>query len=136
MKASNPHFQNIGRAPYELPYLVKSLGDVDRSAILDADQAHKVEAITSHAFNATEIVAGGLASIGHLMSMVGNTEDEVDGCHVANLGDLIKHLAAEIEYLHEVETDMRTLLMRQPVVTPAPPQRHRPAPKTTGRQSE
>jgi len=123
MSANNPHFQNIGRAPYELPYLVKSLGDVDRSAPLDAEQTHKAEAITSHAFNATEIVAGGLESIGHLMSMVGNSEDEVDGRHVANLGDLIKHLAAEIEYLHEVETDMRTLLMRQPVVTPAPRQR-------------
>jgi hypothetical protein len=110
MTKSNPQFCHPGRAAYELPKLLKNLGDIDSSVSLTTDQHNTVDAIVSHAWGAVETIASGLESIGALMGVVGHGESEVAGKHVAALGDLISHLAVELQHLHEVETDMASTL--------------------------
>jgi hypothetical protein len=106
MSAQNPAFANPGRAAYELPKLLKNLGDVDTSVPLSADQRNTVEAIQSHAWGAVETITDGIESLGAIMSIVGNSEHVVGGRHFAHIGSLIEHLAVELQQLHEVETDM------------------------------
>lgn len=122
----NQHFKHPGRAAYELPYLLKGLGDVDGGAPLTDDQLEKAHAIENHADDAINSIASGLEAIGAVMSLVGHSDDVLCGRQMAGLGDLIKHLAVEIEYLHEVEGEMYALKRRSiavPQESPAPRQR-------------
>jgi hypothetical protein len=114
MSKTNPQFCHPDRAAYELPKLLKNLGDVDRTAQLTTHQRNTVDAIASHAWGAVETIASGLESIGALMGIVGHGEEVVAGKHVAALGDLITHLAVELQHLHEVETDMAATLRSAP----------------------
>lgn len=109
MTNTNPQFCHPGRAAYELPTLLKNLGDVS-VAVLTADQHHTVDAIAAHAHDAVETITSGIESIGALMSTVGHGADEVAGGHFAALGALITHLAVELQHLHQVETDMASTL--------------------------
>lgn len=110
MSKANPQFSHPGRAAYELPKLLKNLGDLDRTAKLSEEQYNTVDAIVSHAWGAVETIASGLESIGALMGIAGNGDEAVPGKHVAALGDLITHLAVELQHLHEIETDMASTL--------------------------
>ena len=110
MTNTNPQFRHPGRAAYELPTLLKNLGDVSCAAALTADQHHTVDAIAAHAHDAVETITSGIESIGALMSTVGHGAGEVAGGHFAALGNLITHLAVELQQLHQVETDMASTL--------------------------
>jgi hypothetical protein len=110
MTTKNPQFNHAGRAAYELPKLLTNLGNVDCTVQLTPDQRNTVSAIQDHAFNATEFITSGMESIGRLMAIVGHGEDQVQGSDVANLGDLMMHLAVELQQLHQVEVDMEATL--------------------------
>jgi len=110
MSAQNPVFAHPGRAAYELPKLLKSLGNIECSVPLTAAQHNTVDAITSHAWGAVEVITDGMESIGALMSIVGHGESFVDGRRLAALGSLLEHLAVELQQLHQVETDMAEIM--------------------------
>jgi hypothetical protein len=125
MSAKNPVFNHAGRAAYELPKLLANLGNVDSGKPLTEVQRNTIDAIESHAFNATEFITSGMESVGRLMAIVGHGEVQVDASVLANLGDLMMHLAVEVQHLHEVESDMRAILrsseIAQTNATPAAP---------------
>lgn len=109
MTAQNPLFQNVGRAAYEMPGLLRLLGHPDGLTPLTNEQHQIADAIESHADDAINSIASGLEAIGAVMGLVGHSEDVLGGLHLAGMGDLIKHLAVELQHLHDVETNMQLL---------------------------
>lgn len=106
MSANTPHFRFLDRAAYALPSLVKQLEGAAYETVITQEQRQVVGAIQSHTYNAAETIACGLAAVGQMLSFVANSPFELERHQRAGLGDLIKHLAVEMKYLHEVETDM------------------------------
>lgn len=113
MSARNPFFVDVDGAPYEIPDLLKHLGDVKSSTLLDQDRLYMVDAIHTHARNAEEWLLDGIRSIGHLMELAGCGDLDVDNRHVAQLGTLIKHLAGEADSLRATHSDMGYILAEQ-----------------------
>lgn len=116
---NNPAFNSVGRAPYELGYLVKSIGEISMDAVLTDDQRNKVSAAVNHAQNSTETLLGGLESIGRMMALIGPLDDRLDGDVVTNMGELIAHMAVEVQYVRDVEDEMRGILKRDKEKTAA-----------------
>ena len=109
MSAMNPLVQNVGRAACEMPYLLQRLGDPDGIAPLTEEQHQIADAIETHAYNATEAILNGLEAIGAVMSAAARSADGIDQRNVADLSDLVKHLAVEMQHLHDVESNMGAL---------------------------
>ena len=111
----NPAFNNVGRAPYELGYLVKNIGEIGMDAVLTDRQRNQVAAAVTHAQNSTETLLSGLESIGKMFALIGPLEERVDGDVVTNMGELIAHLAVEVQYVRDVEDEMSGILTRDNV---------------------
>ncbi|ATQ75064.1 hypothetical protein CR152_11435 [Massilia violaceinigra] len=95
----------VDRAPYEIPYLFRRLPEhfSSHSPLAEADRP-VAEATAHHASNASDTLIHGLAAIGHVLMQAGlNAEGRVSGNHLARLGDLITHMAIEVEFLHDLE---------------------------------
>lgn len=106
---ANPRFQNPQRAAYELPDLLSILGQPDVRTPLTQDQRDCASAIHSHARNAQEFIHDGIEAIGYLMSSL-ESDAEVCGSQVFNLGMLLRHLACEADRLRVLQSDMRCTL--------------------------
>lgn len=119
MSASNPHFNQVDGAPWELPTLIKNLGDVAHGDVLTEDRLHMVDAIQVHARNGQELLHDGIRSLGHLMELTGCGELEVSNEHIANLGTFLKHLAGQADFLRSTESDMRHIMREQAKARPA-----------------
>jgi hypothetical protein len=110
--AENPHFQHIGRAPYELGRLLQAL-PANFSALLPAtpDALLMAEAAAQHAGNANDTILNGLEALGKVLFSAGLNEDcPVGGNHLASIGYLISHLTVEAQFLLETENDLRHTL--------------------------
>jgi hypothetical protein len=113
MSAKNPQIKNLDRPAYELPDLIKRLGDVSCFDPLTQEQRDMADAIQTHARNAHEVLLDGMESVGHLMTLAGGGDVELDNHHVLNLGALLQHLAVEANYLRAAESDMRCVIDEQ-----------------------
>jgi hypothetical protein len=114
MSANNPLFKQIDRAACEIPNLLKKLGEVDYRKPISQEQAHMVDAIATHAYNAQDMLIDGIGSLGRLMNVAGlNDQYTVHGEDLANLGALLAHLAVEVEFLRLTESDMRYIEREQ-----------------------
>ena len=127
MSAANPLVQNVGRAAYEMPDLLRRLGDPDGIAPLTEEQRQIADAIETHAYNATAAILNGLEAIGNVMSAAARSEDGIEQRTVSDLADLVKHLAVEMQHLHDVESNMSALKRLSSIsekdTAPAPRQR-------------
>lgn len=127
MSAMNSLVQNVGRAAYEMPDLLRRLGDPDGIAPLTEEQRQIADAVETHAYNATEAILNGLEAIGAVMSAAARSQDGIDQRNVADLADLVKHLAVEMQHLHDVESNMAGLKRMSSIAeksaAPAPRQR-------------
>lgn len=121
MSASNPEFKHVDGAAYELPDLIKRLGDVSMFDPMTQVQLNIVDAIRMHARNTQEILLDGMHSIGHLMVIAADSDFEVDNGHLLQLGSLIKHLARETDFLRANESDMHCILEEQKSLATAQP---------------
>jgi hypothetical protein len=101
MSTDNPYLRNIERANYELSHLLINIGKGE-----SADKVRQMtEAADTHAANARNTLFHGLEAVGHLIWVAGaNKEQEVDPSHLQGVGDLVSHLARELQLLDEVET--------------------------------
>jgi len=108
----NPAFNNVGRAPYELGDLIKNIGEIAVDAVLTETQRNQVDAAVTHAQNSTETLLSGLESIGKMLALIGPLDARVDGDVVTNMGELIAHLAVEVQYVRDVEDKMTGILSR------------------------
>lgn len=110
--AKNPHFERASRAAYELPHLVKQLPAHWHTQDALSDHERLVaDAAKSHACNAGEMIVRGLESIGDLLFSLGsNKATELNQRSVAGLGELLTHLAVELQYLRETEDLMADLI--------------------------
>jgi hypothetical protein len=113
MSANNPEFKHVDGAPYELPDLIKRLGDVSFSTPLPQERLDMVDAIKTHARNVQELILDGIESVGHLMTLVGCGDLEVENGHITQLGALLKHLASETNFLRATEGDMHQIIKEQ-----------------------
>ena len=95
----------VDRAAYQIPHLLSRLPE-HFSAQAPLAEKHRpvAESAAHHASNANDTLIHGLAAIGHILMQAGlNVDGGVSGSHLARLGDLITHLAVEVEFLHELE---------------------------------
>lgn len=101
----NPFFKSVDRAPYQLNHLLRQLprdfsqfvpvGDEDR---LIADAAHR------HASNAADTIMSGLEALGHILSVAAVSKDhDVESRHLIGIGELVSHLAVQLQVLDEIE---------------------------------
>jgi hypothetical protein len=110
MSARNPHFHHADGAAWELPTLIKNLGDVSYGEALTEDRLHIVDAIQTHARNVQELLHDGIRSVGHLMELTGCGDLEVSNEHITQLGSFLKHLAGEADFMRATESDMHQIL--------------------------
>lgn len=108
----NPAFNNVGRAPYELGCLVKYIGEIGVDVVLTDTQRNQADAALTHAQNSTETLLSGLESIGKMLALIGPLDKRVDGDIVTNIGELISHMAVEVQYVRDVEDEMSGILKR------------------------
>jgi hypothetical protein len=96
----NPHFCNVERANYELSHLLLNIGKGE-----SADTVKQMaRAAETHAAEAHRIVVRGLEAMGHLIWVAGgNEQNEIDPGRLRGLGELVSHLARELQLLSEVE---------------------------------
>lgn len=107
---NNPAFKNVGRPAYELPNLLKNLGDIGAVERMTADQGFMVMAAEQHATNALATVLDGVETMGRLLTQLGVAGIDVQGPELCKIGDLFKHLAVEAQFLVDVQSDMTTIL--------------------------
>lgn len=115
----NPAFSNVGRAPCELGHLVKRIGEIGVDAVLTDEQRDQVGAAAHHAQNSTETLLSGIESIGKMLALIGPLDERVDGDIVTNIGELICHMAVEIQYVRDVEDEMTGILKRDKEISAA-----------------
>lgn len=106
MIANNPHLNNLERPAYELPTLLKNLGDLSSTEPMTDDQRNMVGAIADHASNSTDRITNGLESIGQLLYAAGASGTGLIERHLSGIGELVSYLAVELQHLHDVESDM------------------------------
>ena len=92
---SNPYFNRIERAPYELGQLLLQLPDYFSAfAPMEPDVLLKASAAADHARNANDTLMHGLEAL-------------------AVLGCLIQHIAVEAQFLQETERSTKFAVQRQ-----------------------
>lgn len=106
----NRYFGQVDRGPYQLGHLLRDLPK--RHTPLTSDTYLMAEAAASHASNGISALLYGLDAIGHLMIVSGcGDEYEPDKRKFTALGEVIQHIAVEVQFLMElrdsVEWDMR-----------------------------
>ena len=103
--SSNPHFNHIDRAPYELGHLLKQLpANFSSASAVEPDVLLIAEAAISHASNANNTVMHGIEVLGQMMFLVGtNTDYDMERGTLSDLGYLLQHLAVEAQFLQETE---------------------------------
>ncbi|WP_426192576.1 hypothetical protein [Massilia sp. DWR3-1-1] len=109
---SNPAFKHASRPSYELPNLMKAIGDVDGGEPLDDGMRNAVGAASSHANNAKETLLMGIETIGNLMMQLSQISEAVDDRDLIGIGGIIRHMAVEVQYLIDVEDEMDGILKR------------------------
>jgi len=109
---TNPHFEHVARAPYELGHLLKKMpADFSRVNSITADDRLIAEAAIDHARNANDTLMHGLEALGHLMFVAGTNDNSgIDSSDIASLGYLISHIAVESEFLQETKWSIREIL--------------------------
>ncbi|WP_332848682.1 hypothetical protein [Massilia sp. S19_KUP03_FR1] len=105
-----PPLKFIERPAYELPNLLKDFNaQTARHDEMTEEQRDKADAIETHAINATQTILDGIEAIGAAMFSAGSNADwPLGGRTVGALGTLITHLAVELQYLSDVQSDMHT----------------------------
>lgn len=101
----NPNFRFVDRAPYELRRLMRQLPP-DLSPYQPVTDEHRLiaEAAHTHASNAADTITCGLEALGHILSVAALSKDhDVESRHLARIGELIQHLAVDLQAIAEVE---------------------------------
>lgn len=109
---SNPAFKHVCRPAYELPSLMRTIGDVDKSKPLDEAMRFAMDAASSHANNAKETLLMGIETIGTMMMQLSQLSGSVDDHDLMGIGGMIRHMAVEVQYLIDVEDEMDGILRR------------------------
>lgn len=118
MSLLNPQFGEVDSAPYKLPELIKTLGDVRFGERLSQDRLDMVAAIAQHSRNAQELLLDGIRSIGHLMELTGCGELEYPLGYLGSLGSFLRHVAGEADFLRATESDMNHIMKEQAALQP------------------
>jgi hypothetical protein len=106
--AANLYYKNEDRAAYELGHLMQQLPvDFGVAPAVEAKHVQIATAAEQHAHLAGNTILGGIEAIGQLMQLAGANDDEAVSHHALyNLGDLLRHLAVEGQYLREVSDSL------------------------------
>ncbi|WP_295990453.1 hypothetical protein [Rugamonas sp.] len=104
----NPYFKNPERAPYELGHLLMKLpANLGMAPVVDDAHMQMAAAVEDHASDAFRSVLNGLEAVGQLMEIAGVNGDEGVSPHtLLCLGELVRHLAVEGQFLRETADRM------------------------------
>ena len=115
--SKNPHFNHINRAPYELGTLLHQIplpfiyNDAYRAT---EDELLIAEAAAQHARNGNVTVMRGTEAIGAMLTAAAAFEDwEVDANQLQHLGELVRHLAVEGQFLQFTDTNLRQVVNKR-----------------------
>ena len=107
---NNPAFQNVSRPAYELPNLLKKMGEISAATSMTENQANIVMAVETHATNALSTILDGMEAMGSLLTQLGAAGDDLPNRDLCNLGNLFTHLAVEAQLMVDIQSDMMTIL--------------------------
>ena len=109
MPRKNPHFSRLNRAPYELGCFLQKLPEnFSPYAPASAELVLIADAAAQHAENANTTIMSGIEAIGALMvTAAGDEEAEFGRGEIGSLGDLLRHLAVESQFLQHTMHDLR-----------------------------
>jgi len=114
MSLSNPHFNLIERAPYELAHLLENLPPQHDHGQLTSDERLMLRAASDHAANYNETLLDGIEAIGHLLfSAATNKGFPLSQGTAANIGTLLSALAVQAQYLKAFSAGAESTLARQ-----------------------
>lgn len=104
----NPRFRNAERASYELGHLLMELPmNFGASAVDDDDHLNIAAAAGAHADNAGQSILNGIEAVGQLLEVAGGSAEEPLSQHtLLCLGDLLRHLAVEAQFLRETSENL------------------------------
>lgn len=109
----NPHFKAVDRGPYVLGHLLRELPPAHSP--LNHDMRLRAEAAAQHAENGIRILTHGFKAIGTLLSLAGVSREEIEPSDAMSLGDLISHMAVELQFLQELDESIRQEVSAIPV---------------------
>ncbi len=105
----NPYLNDRDRPIHAVFRLVQHLpADITNAGPLTHHQSQMATAVAFYAEKSYETVLDGLAEIGKLLSEV--TADYAD--RLPHLGDLIRHLSVEAQFMQETAADYRDAAMQ------------------------
>lgn len=112
LTGKNPYFKHINRAPYELGRLLMAMPKyLSSSKKYEPEIYQMADAAESHAANASNTLLHGLESIGNLITKTGlNEEYPIDSSDLVDLGELIRHISVELQFLRGIESDMHEVV--------------------------
>jgi hypothetical protein len=114
MSLTNPHFNLIERAPYELANLLEKLPPQHAHAKLTSDERLMLHAATDHAANYSETLLDGIEAIGHLLFSASTNEGfPLSQGTAAHIGTLLSALAVQAQYLKHFSAGADSTLARQ-----------------------
>ena len=104
----NPYFKNPERAPYELGHLLMKLpANLGMAPVVDDAHMQMAAAAGDHASEACRSLLSGLEAVGQLMEIAGvNGDEEISSHTLLCLGELVRHLAVEGQFLRETADRM------------------------------
>lgn len=109
---NNPAFKHVRRPGYELPNLMKAIGNVDGGEPLDDGMRNAVGAASSHANNAKETLLMGIECIGNILMRLCELDDPIEQHDLMGIAGVIRHASVELQYLIDVEDEMDSILRR------------------------
>lgn len=107
---NNPAFKNVERPAYELPTLLKNLGDISVTVPMTAEQRNLADAAETHATNALSTLLDGIESVGRLLTQLGVAGVALDSGEAIRIGNLFAYLAVESQLMVDVQSDMESTL--------------------------
>ncbi len=107
---NNPAFNNVSRPAYELPNLLKNLGDISVTVPMTAEQRNLAAAAETHATNALSTLLDGIEAMGSLMTQIGAAGDDLPNGDLCKIGSLFTYFAVEAQLMLDVQSDMESIL--------------------------
>lgn len=109
---NNPAFKHVSRPGYELPNLMKVIGDVDGGEPIDDGMRNAVSAASLHANNAKETLLMGIESIGNILIRICELDTPIEQHDLMGIAGVIRHASVQVQYLIDVEDEMDSILRR------------------------
>ena len=112
MSTTNPYITDLGRAPYELAHLMRTLPvSMPVGHVMTNEERQKAQAAIAHASNANYALMAGMEAIGNILfAAVTNENFPPKEETLSSIAALITHMAVEAQVMQETQSDLQSNL--------------------------